>query len=228
MTPFKLTIGELFPDQDVIGQWVFSVTSLAEDIHALTRPQQQALEDGDLRAMIVHHRNLITRLYEARRLVEASETYPEIETFAGDLLHGAPGGFSLRRVYARPAPNTRSIVEDLYAQLRHRTVHYMRVGSDELRDVLRQHASLPARVVVSADGPRKDVWFQWVHAVTATELFGDLSDPEFTRKLNERGQIAGNISAAWMMVAVTAALLHARRLGIDPDRLGEIPAPPES
>ena len=33
---YKLTVGELFPADDLVAQWVFSVTSLAEDLTILT------------------------------------------------------------------------------------------------------------------------------------------------------------------------------------------------
>lgn len=29
---YPITIGELFPDGDIVGQWVFAVTELAEDL----------------------------------------------------------------------------------------------------------------------------------------------------------------------------------------------------
>src|SRR4051812_2745037 len=65
---YPLTIGELFPDGDAAAQWVFSLTVLAEDISVLMRPLRQAREDDDIRASLFFYRQLITRLYEARRL----------------------------------------------------------------------------------------------------------------------------------------------------------------
>jgi hypothetical protein len=83
----RLTIGELFPDGDVVGQWVFSLTSLTEDLHVGTQPARQAQESGDLRGMLFWHRHMVTRLYEARRLITAARTIAEVHAFAGTLLH---------------------------------------------------------------------------------------------------------------------------------------------
>ena len=64
---YKLTIGEIFPADDLVAQWVFTVTSVAEDIVILMR----RLEADQPRERMLFYRLLTTRLYEARRLVFA-------------------------------------------------------------------------------------------------------------------------------------------------------------
>jgi hypothetical protein len=120
---YKLTVGELFPADDLVAQWVFSLTSLAEDLTILT----PLLNRDDMREKMWFYRQLITRLLEARRLVQAHEDHREIAEFT------APNGLKfgsvdLAAAYARPSVHERSAVEKLYADSRNRTVHYSKVG----------------------------------------------------------------------------------------------------
>ena len=46
----ELTIGELFLDGDLVAQWVFSLTAVAEDVMVLTRSLRDATERGDVQA----------------------------------------------------------------------------------------------------------------------------------------------------------------------------------
>lgn len=93
-----LTVGELFPDGDVVGQWVFSVTALSEDIQLVTHPMQDAKDRQDLRALLFYYRHLVTRLYEARRLVTAVEHRSDLASFLGSLLDRSRLGVDLRDV----------------------------------------------------------------------------------------------------------------------------------
>ena len=110
----------------------------------LVKPLRQAREDEDLRASLFFYRQLVTRLYEARRLATTARTVPEIASFVGDLLRRPPGGIDLEEVYRRDPETNSSKVERLYAELRHRTVHYLEPASDELADVLWKHSGYPA------------------------------------------------------------------------------------
>ena len=167
---YKLTVGELFPADDLVAQWVFLVTSLAEDLTILT----PLLNRDDMREKMWFYRQLITRLLEARRLVRAHEDHPEIAEFT------APNGLKLGSVdlagaYARPRDHERSAVEKLYADSRNRTVHYSKVGEPELRGLLHDYAWLPARVVTSGgaeDGRRPQIEYQWVTGIRAQDVWG--------------------------------------------------------
>src|SRR2546428_7905561 len=103
----------------------------------------------------------------------------------------------------------------------------MQPTSDELADVLWNHSGYPAQIEVAKDDRgRPTLWFQWVHAVTAADVFGDVRDPGFLKSMNERSELVAAIALSWVMVAGVAVLLHVRRLGIDSSRLGQLPEPP--
>ena len=209
---YKLTVGELFPADDLVAQWVFSVTSLAEDLTILT----PLLNRDEMREKMWLYRQLITRLLEARRLVQAHENHPEIAEFT------APNGLKLGPVdlgeaYARPSDDERSVVEKLYADSRNRTVHYSQVGEPELRGLLRDYRWLPARMVTSggADGRRLQVEYQWVTGVRAQDVWG--AEPwaaGMAEHLRKFGQQTGALSSTWIMLSFVLLVLHARRLGI--------------
>jgi hypothetical protein len=218
----RLTIGELFPDGDVVGQWVFSLTSLTEDLHVGTQPAKQAQESGDLRGMLFWHRHMVTRLYEARRLITAARTIAEVHAFAGKLLHNPPGGANLMDAYTRPEADVPSTVEGLYEDLRNLTVHYAHVGGTELAQTLARHAWLPAQMTITQGvGGGPDVQFGWVQAIRSMEIFGDVHQPDFLAQMRARGEVTGQIVASWTMVTAVAVALHTHRLGLDADRLGD-------
>jgi hypothetical protein len=224
---YPLTIGELFPDGDAAAQWVFSLTVLVEDISVLMGPLSEARKDDDIRASLFFYRQLVTRLYEARRLATSARTVPDIASFVGDLLRQPPGGVDLEAVYRRGPDTETSTVERLYGELRHRTVHYLEPGSEELADVLWDHSGYPAHVEFAKDKRgRPTVWFQWVQAVTAADVFGDVGEPAFVKLMNERGELIAAIATAWTMVAAVALALHVRRLGIDSAQLGQMSETP--
>jgi hypothetical protein len=222
-----LTIGELFPDGDAAAQWVFSLTALVEDISVLAKPLRRAQQEEDLRASLFFYRQLVTRLYEARRIATTARRVPEIAAFVGDLLRRPPGGFDLEQVYRRDPETKPSRVEQLYAELRHRTVHFFEPASEELADVLWNHSGYPAQIEFARDERgQKTLWFQWVQAVTAADVYGDVRDADFVKSMNERSQLVAAIVTSWTMVAGVAVALHVRRLGIDSSRLGQVPEQP--
>lgn len=217
-----LTIGELFPDDDVVAQWVFSVTVLVEDLAVLVPPQQKAQEQKDLRAQIFFYRQMLTRLFEARRLVTAVEKYPDLKRFAGPLLTG-PYKLDLRDYYLRPADGSPSVIEDLYGQIRHRSVHYMKVGEAELANVLREFARYPARITAEMRDERQTFEFQWVQAISAMEVVGDVTDDEFLVNMQRSAQVAANVALAWMMLGPIALIGYTHERAIDFERLGARP-----
>jgi len=217
-TRHRLTIGELFPDGDLVGQWVFSVTALSDDLMHLLPLVTEALRRGDLRSMLFHHRQLVTRVFEARRLVMATVDVPEIAAFAEGLL-ALRGMVDLRAVYVRKHSDDRSVVEDLYEDIRHRAVHYMRVGSAELRDALWNHSGAPAEVDLTESGGRSRVWFQWVSVIQSTDLFGEIGQGDVLDLLTRRTQAAIHIGSMWLFIAPLALATHMHRLGLDFEHL---------
>jgi hypothetical protein len=217
-TRHRLTIGELFPDGDLVGQWVFSVTALSDDLMHLLPLVTEALKRGDVRSMLFHHRQLVTRVYEARRLVMATVQVPKISGFAEGLL-ALRGMVDLRAMYLRKQPDHRSVVEDLYEEMRHRAVHYMRVGSAELRDALWNHSGAPAEVELTESGGRSKAWFQWVSVIQSADLFGEIGQSDVLELMTRRINTATHVAATWLLVAPLALATHAHRLGVDFERL---------
>jgi hypothetical protein len=216
----RLTIGELFPADDLIAQWVFSLTGFVEDLQVGIKPAKEALEVGDLRALLYWQRHTVTRLYEARRLVTSAR---EIGEFVADVLRVPPGGANLMDAYTRASPDTPSMVEALYAQLRHRTVHYSKVGEPELKNTLETYRHLPAEMTITtAPDGSPDLQFRWVQAIRSMEVLGDISREDFLDAMRRSSQTTGSLTASWMMVTALAVPLHAHRLGIDSNRLGDV------
>lgn len=143
LADFKLTIGELFPADDLVAQWVFTLTSVAEDLMLLTKELRE-VEADDLRDYVLFYRLLLTRILEARELVRAWKKYSAIRDFTrGELKWGK---LDLVAVYTRPAADQRSVVEQLYVDSRNRTSHYSKIGESELAGLLRDYQRFPARI----------------------------------------------------------------------------------
>jgi hypothetical protein len=146
---------------------VFTLNCVVQDIEIITWPLRDATT---VRAKMYFHRSLITRLYEARRLIEAHAQYEEIREFAKDGLNVA--GVDLVALYSRSAEDEKSEVERLYTDSRHRTVHYPKVGSRELRGLLFDYHKFPARLVPENTPGSPAIDTQWVTVVRAQDSWG--------------------------------------------------------
>jgi hypothetical protein len=122
MSEQQLTIGELFPADDLVAQWMFLLSMVVDDLQTVQQEQKAAIASGgDPRRMLFFQRVLTIRLYEARRLVYVVDSQPAIASFI------AQNDFfeQLRRYYH---PIGASAVDQLYGVLRHQSVHYMWPG----------------------------------------------------------------------------------------------------
>jgi hypothetical protein len=107
-----------FPDGDLVAQWVFLVSALAEDLRVTIGRNAEVRDDAGFRLMSYLHRQTIVRLYEARRLVVAVDTHDELREFAEPLL----GQFELDlRDYYLRRERSQSVVEELWEEVRHRS-----------------------------------------------------------------------------------------------------------
>jgi hypothetical protein len=209
---YKLTIGELFPANDLVAQWVFTVTSVAEDILML----MARLETDQLREKMLFYRLLTTRLYEARRLVFARAEHTAIREFAGDMNFA---GVDLVKAYT-PGEDGKSSVEKLYDAGRHRTVHYSSIGSDELCDLLHAYRNFPARMVTSEGGGKLTIEYQWVTAIRAQDSWGTPPwSPDIVKHLESFGQQTSTLAMAWTMLSTVYTALYARRRDIPFERI---------
>lgn len=207
-------IGELFPSDDLIGQWVFGLSVVVDDMRVVTKAMKTANDEQDLRGMLFHYRGLIVRLYEAGRLIVILDQHPEVAAFAEKF--SMDGLRFLRSAYL---PADSSTVAELYAELRHRTVHLSWVGGAEMQRILEASAWLPARLIVEH---RREVIPQWVQAVSATSLFGDMTRQDWCERYQERSRVAADIASSWMMMFSLASVGHVHRRGIDFERLVEL------
>jgi hypothetical protein len=172
-SPGRLTIGKVFRHDDPVAHWIFSLTALAEDLAVGVEPSRQAMADGDLRALLFWHRHTATRLYEANRLVHPTASNDEIKEFVGDLLERAPGGANLVAAYSRPSPDGKSLIEEMYGDLRHLTVHYSKIGKKELSETLKKYAFLPAQATITqTPSGTPEMTFGWVQGAAACRYSG--------------------------------------------------------
>jgi hypothetical protein len=225
---YELTIGELFPADDLVSQWVFTLTSLAEDLTMLMARLSMEAVKTDLREQMLFYRLAITRLLEARRLVDAWREHREINEFtAGKLVLGS---LDLAAAYRRPAPDERSDVERLLLDSRNRTTHYSKIGQAELVALLQDYQRLPARMVFSQTPQGITSEYQWVTATRIQDTLGTPPwIPELSTHLEGFSRSVGSLASAWIMLANVSLMVHARRREIpleriidDPERLKEM------
>lgn len=219
---YKLTIGELFPADDLVAQWVFTLTSLAEDLTMLmSRLNAEQMEER-LREQMLFYRLVITRLLEARRLVDAWREHAEINGFTGGKL--AFGSLDLTAAYTRPGEQERSEVEQLLLDSRNRTtaLHKDREARDcwsapGLRTLpgedgdLRSARRYPERVSVGDCDPRPR------HHRCAAMGARDRSAPRGF------GRSIGSLAVAWIMLSNVCLMIYARRRGIALERIIDDP-----
>ena len=78
-----VTVGEFFPADDLIAQWVFSLSAVAEDLSITEAAFQSVLHDNDGAPLWTgyHYRQVIARLYEAERPIIAARQTDKIREF---------------------------------------------------------------------------------------------------------------------------------------------------
>jgi hypothetical protein len=205
----------LFPPEDRVAQWVFALSLVVDDLMALYEPMQSASELDDMRRMMSVYRQMVTRLYEARRLVVAIDRYQDVAEFLG--VEKKPALVErLRTVYVRAPGEQRSQIERLYADLRHRSVHYPWVGKQEMVDLLRQVAHVPVELRME-DGEMRANWTEIVAALWTLGMEPGSSD--WIDNFNPRRTVLMNTVASWIMLWPTTLLLYARRRGVDLARI---------
>ncbi|MGB9184804.1 MAG: hypothetical protein WCB67_12120 [Solirubrobacteraceae bacterium] len=219
---YKLTIGELFPADDLVAQWVFTLTSLAEDLTILmSRLKAEQMEER-LREQMLFYRLVISRLLEARRLVDAWREHAEINGFTGGKL--AFGPLDLTAAYARPGEHERSQVEQLLLDSRNRTTHYTKIGKPEIAGLLRDYERFPARMVISEARGAIESEYQWVTAIRVQDTIGTPPwAPGIVQHLEGFGRSIGSLAVAWIMLSNVCLMIYARRRGIALERIVDDP-----
>lgn len=223
---YDLTIGELFPADDRVGRWVYSVTCLVEDLSALLRPLRltsagKVADPAGVASFMVYNRLHVARLFEARRLIKAVDDHKELQEAVGGSL--AFGKADLRALYRRDDGKP-SIIEELYEQTRHRATHYMRVDSLELKRELFSYQRYPARLV-TRKGPdgHPQVEYEWVTAMRMEDVYGSVHQDDFITRMQERSSITAAATLGWQMCASVNVMLQAHRRSVDFERMSSDP-----
>lgn len=211
MPQYKLTIGELFPADDLVAQWVFTVTSVVDDIVTL----MARLETDQLREKMLFYRLLTPRQYEARRLVFARAEHAATREFAGDMNFG---GVDLVKAYT-PREDGKSPVEKLYdaggiapsttprSGVTNSAACFMPTGTS-------------ARMVTSESGGKLTIEYQWVTAIRAQDSWGSPPwSPGIVKHLESYGQQTSALARAWTMLSAAYITLYARRRDIPFERI---------
>lgn len=216
-----LTIGKLFPADDPVARWVFSLSAAVED---LARAERRFIETLDspvdsfsLVSTASQYRQLVARIYEAERPVRSVETPTDVRTF----LEGIPAAKEpldrLRHFYSPWSASEASPVRQLFGATRHLAVHHAWPDSDELRDTLTAARELEARILV--DPNEEYLSYEWVELVAIHAMIGasNLDD----RETDMRAKVAvAQAILGWFSALLNAVLpVHCRRLGIEPVQL---------
>jgi hypothetical protein len=219
---YKLTIGELFPADDVVAQWVFTLTAVADDLRILLGMMDLSKMEEQIAEQTTLFRLLMSRLLEARRVVDAWRRFPEIQDLTGGKLEF--GSLDLLSAYSCPdGKGARSQVEKLYVDSRNRTVHYSHVGESELTDLLRDYGWSPARITVSERHGKAQLEYQWVTAVRIGDSIGSAPWAVNVQKLARNGRQVSSLATAWIMLGMVCLMLYARKQGIPLERIVDDP-----
>ena len=209
-------VAELFPASDVLARWVFSLSVVVDDLSVADGLLHDAMEDLHDTEVTHHFRSIVTRLYEARRLVLAVDEHEEVRTFLAGITAAQELLATLRDVYVAPSEGC-SKIDDEFGVMRHRTVHYSWVGSDELREILDAASDVVARYVV--DDTTQTAYFEWPRTVFMRATWGDLSNAANTQRLGDQAQLAHDVTQTFsaLLMAVIQPYLQGR--GIDGEHL---------
>ena len=217
MSQKPVTVGELFPPDDPVAQWVFSLSAVAEDL-SITESAFQEVLHGDRGPLWTgyHFRQVIARLYEAERPIVSAREREDVTALLARLPAAAEHMGFLADHYIGHAGEP-SKVRVTFGGMRHRTVHHSWVGSAELRDALELAADQEARILVNRE--QKWLHHEWPEVVALRALLGDLNDPETRALFVEQAKLAQEILRH--LVALVKIVLdeHVRRRGVDPGRL---------
>jgi hypothetical protein len=212
-----VTVGELFPADDLVAQWVFSLSAVAEDLSITEAAFQDALHgDGAPLWTAYHYRQVITRLYEAERPIISARQREDVRAFLAEIPDAAEHIDYLADLYVAPE-GEQSKVRATFGGMRHRTVHHSCVGSHELREALAVAADEDARLLVNHE--KGSLHYEWPEAVAARSLLGDLTTPEARAAFVEHAKLAQEILRHLVALLKAVLVEHLRRRKVDPARL---------
>jgi hypothetical protein len=212
-----VTIGELFPADDLVAQRVFSLTAVAEDL-SITQAAFQDMLHADAGPLWTgyHYRQVIARLYEAERPILTACQREDVREFLAEITEAGERIDYLADQYVAP-DGEMSKVRTTFGDTRHGTVHHSRVGSAELREALVVSAGEDACILVNHD----EGWLhhEWPEAVALRSLLGDLTDPAVNAAFRKRVVLVQRILGHLVQLTKVVLVEHVRRRRTDPARL---------
>jgi hypothetical protein len=210
-----LRVRDLFDPDDLLAQWVFTLSATVADLGAAEALFKDAL-DADAPAVktLYLYRQMLTRLYEAERVVAAIEIHEPVRNFLADLpMSEAPANY-LRDHFL---PIETSKAREIFGYVRHRTVHHAHVGSPELREALANAGDQIARILV--DTERNALHYEWPEAVISHALSPDLGADEGIKDFADRATLAQEIVANFAALLRSVMHPYAERVGVNVDLL---------
>lgn len=213
-----MTVRELFPADDLVARWVFSLSAVLEDLALIESLFADVLRN-DRGALWTGHayRQLIARLYEAERPIIAVQHHDEVRTFLAGVPNARQPLEFLTDHYVPQDGVRQSKVRTTYGGMRHRTVHHSWPSSEELRQALIDAGDEEARIIVN----RAEEWLhhEWPEAAALRSVVGDLDNPATKAEFVKRVELAQTILRQLVLLLQAVLVSHVERLGIDPARL---------
>ena len=212
-----MTIGELFPADDLVTQWVFSLSAVVEDLSITEAAFQDVLHGGAGPLWTgYHYRQVIVRLYEAERPIRTARERADVGAFVAKIATAGEHLDYLADYYVAPE-GQQSKVRAIFGGIRHRTVHHSSVGSPELAEALAAAADENARILVN----RTRGWLhhEWPETVALRSLLGDLTQPGPRAVFVERVELVQDILGRLVALTKVVVVEHVRGRGVDPARL---------
>lgn len=203
-----VTMEMLFPSDDLVAQWVYSLTAAVDDISIADGQLHDSFAARD--ASAVHaFRLLVTRLYEAERLILILPQREEIRSFLDSIPQAQePLG---RLVAAYGEDGDVPTIRGELGLIRHRSVHYSWVGSPELAELLHEARDVQPRYV--EDDEAGTGYFEWPRRAFARAVWGDLADSENMARLKAHADLAHGVSQTFkdLLFAVMQPYVTDRR-----------------
>jgi hypothetical protein len=208
-----ITVADLFPADDLVAQWMFSLTVAVDDLSIADGLLHDALSDVRKTDSTHHFRLIVARLYEAERLVCTTDV-PEVSQFLDEIPNAQEPLERLRDVYL---PIKDSAMRRTFGLIRHRTVHYSWVGGPELKEILTLARDVEPRHVQDDDAGV--AYLKWPRSVFTRATWGKLSEPANVKKLETDAQLAHEISQTFWHLLKAVMLPYLRLRGIDGRKL---------
>ena len=221
-----VTVGKLFPAGDVVAEWVYMLSVVAEDLAIADVQLTQAIGDETNGQSMFHYRVLVARMYEARRVVLAAER-DEIGEFVRTVTAAHAEWKLLREQYIADGED-KSRVDELYAVMRHRTVHHSFPASPEVSEALTAAAELEAFYILDHD--KGSAHFIWPEYIAICAFVGAAKGADRREDFRKAVQLAREIVVAFIALFKHVLDAHCARIGIQHEQLirhrGQASPPP--